>query len=402
MRSYPVPFNEAARLDALAALGAISVAADEPDPVLDGIAALARAMTGFESALVSLVNVDQQVFVARADFPVGRTSRDLSICAHVVARERAVVVEDTLADPVFRDHPVVVGPPHVRSYAGAPIRLSSGLVMGSLCALGTAPHAAPSCDVLARLSDLASLVAHILEERARRGGRGPALDEAADRAHDEFLALIGHELRTPLNGIIGVSQMLDPSPEERHLVEALRNSSALLGRLIEQVMTFSDLRAGSMAPRDAAVPAFRIVEAARSSLAPRLEAENRPPIEVDMTPGLVLIGDADMLALALDCLAGNAVAHGGRRVRLSATRDDEGCATLAVEDDGTGIDEARREAELRPFGHGAPLTKRAADGLGLGLPLTRRLIELHGGELVLEGGPPFRAALRLPRWRLIG
>ena len=139
-----------------------------------------------------------------------------------------------------------------------------------------------------------------------------------------------------------------------------------------------------------------------TTLGPRLMAADRGQPELRVEPGLRLRGDPDMLALALDCLAGNALAHGAGAVRLEAARRDEGLR-LTVEDDGPGVAPPRRQAVQAAFAVGAPVHTRAADGLGLGLPLTRRLVELHGGELSLEGGDgrPFRAAPTLPRWRVV-
>lgn len=401
MRSYPIPFNEAARLDALAAVG---LAARDPDPVLDAVARMAQAIVGSESALVSLVEADRQVFVARADFPVAETPRQLAICAHVVARDAPVAIEDAHADPVFRDHPVVTGPPHIRSYFGAPIRLSNGLAMGSLCALGTAPHPAPPPEALARLADLADLVGRILEERAARGGGAEALRRAEDRAQEEFLALVGHELRTPLTGVLGLGELLDPATEDqRAVVEALRASAELMAEVVERLVGFADLRAGRVAPQEAEIAAEDLLGGVAASLGPRLAVAGRARPEIRAEPGLRLRADPAMLALALDCLATNALVHGAGRLRLAASREAGGEAVLSVEDEGPGIAPERREAVERVFAVGAPLRTRATDGLGLGLPLTRRLVELHGGGMALAGGGerPFRATLRLPRWRVV-
>lgn len=400
MQTYPVPFNEAARLDALAALGA--TVRDEPDPLLDAVTRLVRDLTGAQSALVSLIEADRQVFVSRADFPVCETSRDLSICAHVTAQDALLVIADTHADPVFRDHPVVTGPPHVRSYVGAPIRLSSGLVAGSLCGLGTAPMTPPPPAALARLAGLADVVARVLEERAVQGGRAAALERAADRAQEEFLALVGHELRTPLMGIVGAMEVMEPAPGSEDMLAALRICSDLMERLVEQLVGFADLRAGRVVPREAECELADLVELVATCLAPRLAAEGRPGPAPRVEPGLRVKGDPDMLTLALECLATNALLHGRGAVRIEAARRD-GQLTIAVSDEGDGVGPERRRAVQAAFAIGAPIHTRAADGIGLGLPLTRRLVELHAGELALEGGGdgPFRAVVTLPGWRVL-
>ena len=399
MQTYPVPFNEAARLDALAALNAKY--RDEPDPVLDAVTEMARALTGAESALVSLVEADRQVFVSRCRFPVGETPRDLSICAHVVMGEAPLIVPDTHESPIFADHPVVTGPPHVRFYVGAPIRLSSGLVMGSLCGLGFAPAPAPPREAVDRLAELATLVARVLEERAVRAGRSPSLERAADRAQEEFLALVGHELRTPLQGILGATELMEPAPGSEDFLAVLRTSGDLMERLVERLVGFADLRAGRVMPCEAEVELGDLVDLVAVTLGPLLAAAGRGRPEVDAEPGIRMRGDPDMLALAMECLATNALVHGEGRMRLTMRRCAEG-VRIAVEDDGPGIAPHLREAVRAPFAVGAPVTARRADGIGLGLPLTRRLVELHAGAMSLEGGEgePFRAAITLPCWRL--
>ena len=137
MRSYPIPFNEPARL---AAVGTLAWITPDEEPLLDEIASMVRRELSVPTALVSIVDKDKQWFAARDGFPVCETSRDYSICAHTILKGEPLVICDTHADPRFREHPVVVNSPHVRFYAGAPIVLSSGLRVGSLCALDYVPR----------------------------------------------------------------------------------------------------------------------------------------------------------------------------------------------------------------------------------------------------------------------
>ena len=376
IRPYPIPLNEAARLDALAAL---AVREGVPDRELDEIAGWVRAMTGAENAIVSLVGAERQVFAARAARASSGSPRDLSICAHVVAREAPLVIEDARRDPVFADHPVVKGPPHLRSYVGAPIRLSNRMVVGSLCALGTVPRPAPPPAVLARIADLADLVAFILEERASKHGGAAAMERATDRAQRDFLALVNHELRTPLAATAALGDAAGPPRVAQDVAAALRVSGALMTRLVEGVTTFTEIRGGNVVPREMVVPAVRILRAVQASIAPRLPA--RDAVRIASAPDLMLRGDPALLTLALDCLATEVAASGAEALRLTASADGKG-AVLGVATD-------------RPT---------AADAERVGLTMARRLIELHAGELALPrpGGKRLRWLLRLPRWRVVG
>ena len=383
IRPYPIPFNEAARLDALAALGVRDGARDRE---LDEIAGWVHAMIGAEVAAVTLVGAERQVFAALAGPSVLSPSRDLSICAHVVAREAPLVIEDARRDPVFRDHPMVAGPPHLRFYVGAPIRLSNRMVMGSVCAIGTTPRPAPPPAVMARIADLADLVAFILEARASKGGRADAMARATDRAQRDFLALVSHELRAPLRAARALGDVVRPPGVQRDAMPALRVSGTLMTRLVENVTTFSQVRSGSLLPKEATLPAGRVLEAVRSSAAPRLAAVGCPPPRISAPPGLALRADPALLTLALDCLADDALADGARSLRLSASADGGG-ATLSVEASGSSARRADAGGQAR-----------------VGLTLARRLIELHAGELLSRGGRTRvrSTILRLPSWRVVG
>ena len=219
-----------------------------------------------------------------------------------------------------------------------------------------------------------------------REGRASAIAEATSRAQEDFLALVSHELRAPLRA---GRALCEPAPPrlDGDTAETLRRSGTLLTRLVEEVLSYRELRSGSLVPKEEVVPAERIAEAVRASIAPRLAAAGRPPPEIVVARGLKLRGDPALLALALDCLAGEVLASGRGTLRLALAADGRE-ATLAVEDDGPDV--GRSGDALAPRETSAP-----------GPTLARRLVELHGGELDLGGDGRRRAVLRLPRWRAI-
>jgi PAS domain S-box-containing protein len=124
--------DELARLAALAALDVL----DSPsEREFDTIAELAADRFDVPIALVSLVDSNRQWFKARVGLDVLETAREVSFCTHAIAGDDVMVVPDAAADPRFADNPLVVGDPHIRFYAGAPLVLASGHRIGTLCVL---------------------------------------------------------------------------------------------------------------------------------------------------------------------------------------------------------------------------------------------------------------------------
>ncbi len=149
----PVPSNEAERLAALHALGMLDTS---PEDRFDRMTRLAAGLFRMPISLISLVDRDRQWFKSCLGVDVCETSREDSFCAHAVAAQAMLVVPDTFLDPRFRDNPLVARPPHIRFYAGAPIRTRSGFTIGTLCILDIRPREL-SEEQRALLVDLASL-----------------------------------------------------------------------------------------------------------------------------------------------------------------------------------------------------------------------------------------------------
>jgi len=158
-----IPANEEARI---AALRAYDVLDSEPDPQFDALAKLAAHIAGVPMALVTLIDTDRQWFKARYGIDELETTRDESFCGHAVASGAPLVVTDAKDDQRFFDNPLVTGSPHVRFYAGMPLRTPEGHVLGTLCALDQAPREL-TAEQLEMLDALAGQAVALLEARRR-------------------------------------------------------------------------------------------------------------------------------------------------------------------------------------------------------------------------------------------
>lgn len=124
----------------LLALDSFKILDTPPEPAFDDLTALAAHLCGAPMSAVSLVDADRQWFKSRHGFDLTETARELSFAERIQSDDTAVVeVSDARVDPRFADHPMVLGEPHVRFYAGAPLVLADKTVVGTLCVFGPQP-----------------------------------------------------------------------------------------------------------------------------------------------------------------------------------------------------------------------------------------------------------------------
>ncbi len=141
------------------------------DPELQGITRFAARLCECPIALVSLVEEERQRFVARTGLAAVETPRSLSFCAHAMMGHAMMEVPDAREDPRFRDNALVTGAPHIRFYAGAPLRSSQGAPLGSLCVISSEPRAGLSEAQREGLEVLARSVMRFLEDRREKLAR---------------------------------------------------------------------------------------------------------------------------------------------------------------------------------------------------------------------------------------
>jgi PAS domain S-box-containing protein len=159
-----IPANEIARLQVLRDLNILDTPAEER---FDRLTRIAQHILQVPIALVSLVDAQRQWFKSRQGLDTQETHRDISFCGHAILGSDVFVVADAAADPRFADNPLVLEAPSIRFYAGAPLTLSSGERVGTLCAIDRQPHQVTSAQ-LAALQDLAACVVEELEQARQR------------------------------------------------------------------------------------------------------------------------------------------------------------------------------------------------------------------------------------------
>ena len=233
-------------------------------------------------------------------------------------------------------------------------------------------------------------------ELARLSGRLRAMHlvaEEARRAKEEFVANVSHELRTPLNMIIGFSEMITQSPQVYGGelppalladISAIHLNSQQLARLVSDVLDLSQVEAGRMALSKEWLSLGDIVSAA--ALAVRaLFASKGLYLDTAIPPDLPPIyGDGTRIRQVLLNLLSNAgrfTNQGG--VRLKAWREDDDLV-VSVADTGPGIAPEDREKVFEPFRQLDGSSRRPHDGSGLGLSISKRFVEMHGGKMWLE------------------
>ena len=159
-----IPASEIARLQALRDLSLLDTPAEER---FDRLTRIAQHILQVPIALVSLIDADRQWFKSRQGLDAQEIHRDISFCGHAILRPDVLVVADAVADQRFADNPLVLGAPSIRFYAGAPLTLSSGECVGTLCVIDRQPRQVTRAQ-LAALQDLAACVVEELEQARQR------------------------------------------------------------------------------------------------------------------------------------------------------------------------------------------------------------------------------------------
>ena len=343
-------------------------------------------------------------------------SRDLDhLCAEVGAGAAAVIVpeEVVLADsseglacvlreqPVWSDLPVIM-----LSRGGA----ESPAVQRALTTLGNVSL----IERPVRVSTLLSVVRAALRARERQYQLRDHLDEraraeravreardaaeAANRAKDQFLAVLSHELRTPLSPVVMLVSAMEEDPELpprlREDVATVRRNVALETQLIDDLLDVSRVISGKLRLRTEPVSVHEVLKhtvevCAPDSLAKKLD------VTVDAGAGAdVVTGDPARLEQVFWNLLKNAVKFTpeGQRIHIGTRNVGPGTIRVEVRDTGVGIARELLPRLFNAFQQGDPTDARQFGGLGLGLAISKAVLDMHGGTIRAESDGPGKGA----------
>jgi len=248
-----------------------------------------------------------------------------------------------------------------------------------------------SGDELQTLAEEFNRMADSIQERDERLERINQQLRKANRVKSEFLAVMGHELKTPLHAIRGYSQLLlegidgPLTPAQREDLENILKSGDHLRALIDNVLQFSKLESGEEEIHPSLVEVEPLIEEALQNV--KLLAREKEIQVLTQPNGIKLYADETKLKQILINLLSNALKYTSRgRVEVVA-RQGQGEILFTVRDTGIGIPKEHHEKIFEPFTQIDSSSTRPWVGIGLGLSIVKRYVEMHGGRIWVESSP---------------
>ena len=220
--------------------------------------------------------------------------------------------------------------------------------------------------------------------------------DSANQAKSNFLANMSHEIRTPMNAILSVAQLLDISEldsEQRNLLNTLKSNGNKLLTLINDILDLSKIEAQELKLNPQKFTLQTLTQNLLHTFAPQAQAKGIE-LTLDLTDDLpqFLIGDDFRLQQVLNNLISNALKFTTQgQIKISVTKETKSTPVgstvnicFSIADTGIGIPQSQQEKLFQPFTQGDNTTTRQYGGTGLGLTISRRLVELMGGTIGVE------------------
>jgi signal transduction histidine kinase len=401
MQAAALPLDESERLLALRRLEVLDTA---PEAEFDALVQAASLVCGSAISLISLVDTARQWFKANLGLDASETPREVAFCAHAILGDAVFEVPDATQDTRFHDNPLVTAAPDIRFYAGAPITLSDGARVGTLCVIDRVPRQLDDRQraILVQLSRAAASAlegrrAALAEQRLQ--AERAAADAELRRLKDAFVAMAAHELRTPMTSILGFADLLlqrDMPPErQREYLQRIHRQCTALMALSQNMLDLASLDA--QRGQDFQLQPMELLSWLREAGEDFAPPPGREAVRFAVAPELAsvpVMADPMRLRQVLTNLLSNAYKYSpeGGEVVLSL-----GCvngqAVFAVRDTGLGM-RAEQLAHITERFYRADRSSGIA-GTGLGMSVVSEIVGLLGGQLTLDSEPGLGTTARV-------
>mmetsp|Transcript_39279 Transcript_39279/g.76852 ORF Transcript_39279/g.76852 Transcript_39279/m.76852 type:complete len:600 (+) Transcript_39279:184-1983(+) len=400
----PVPKNDADRVEFLRSLQVLDT---EHEEGFDRITDAAHKCFDVPIALVSLVDAERQWFKSCIGLDVDSTHRDLAFCAHAILPKKPVtlVVENALEDERFKNSPLVLGPPNIRFYAGAPLCYTSeeGEVwkLGTLCIIDDKPRKMTE-DQVALLEMLARLVVTELELRAKFRKRTTAIEQKADKhavvratqLNTAYIGQVAHDLRTPLNSFsLGLEALraMDASPEMLQVIDTMWISAELMDITCTKAVDHSKMEVGrDLSAQHSPFHLLDVIKKSQIVVNGYTHESRSVKYEYMVEEGVAqqVISDKEWFwHMIMNYLSNARKFTNEGSIRTSIGVKVEGgmeFLDVRVADTGIGIEEEHRKKLFSAFSQ----LQDFAGGTGLGLYSVLQKVNVLGGACGVEGNTP--------------
>ena len=313
-------------------------------------------------------------------------------CGTAAYSGELVIAKDLRNDPRWAEFKDLATEHHLGSCWSWPIRSSAGNVLATFALYTREPSEGPSIDQLEVVKLLSTTAGLVIERRAEAEAKAKATRELAaaniaaeraNRAKDEFLAMLGHELRNPLAPIVSALQLMDLRADDasRSAREVIARQVDHLVHLVDDLLDVSRIATGRITLHEETLDVQAIVARAIEMTAPQFE-QRAQKLESAVEPGLHVVGDATRLAQVIANLLTNAAKYSDRGTTTQLTaRAAGGRVVISVRDQGIGIAPEMLPHVFELFTQAEQARGRDDGGLGIGLAIVRNLVRMHHGEV---------------------
>lgn len=380
---YQIDKKEEERLKALESYSILDTL---PEEDYDGITKIAAQICGTEISLVSLVDADRQWFKSHFGTEATETPREYSFCSRAIMSGKDVyIIENAPEHPIYKDNPLVTGPPNIMFYAGVPLEGEEGFKLGSLCVIDSKKVSLSKAQIDALIA-LAKQVENLLKLRKNQMNLDHLITELElkNESLEQFAYVAAHDIKSPLNNIRALVQLIlknDTDVLGDKMVQKLKmiyNTSDKLKRLVDALLAYSQVSTKVVQVSKIDIQAIfdNIVE---------LHASEQVKIKVVNELPELYFNDLALYQLLHNFVV-NAIKYNDKdivEIEISLQQEHEDWV-LKVKDNGVGIAPENYEKVFETFTTLKTKDKFGNFGSGLGLSILKKIVGEYKGEISIE------------------